>query len=126
MWRWGDEDCTGNKKWKLYTVLHLPAFTVNMIVMANHLHRDQLVVLKILHPLLVFIGSIATLIGSFAVSRVNGWNYFSDNKKDIDSSFPTISTARNDNSGRDWDILYSLASIAAGSLLAYGSLYLAM
>ena len=42
MWRWGEADCTGNRKWKLYTLLHSPAFLVNAIVVANHLHRDQL------------------------------------------------------------------------------------
>lgn len=121
MWRWGDEDLTANSKWKLYTILHLPAFAVNGVVMANHLHRDQLVVLKLLHPLLVFIGSIATLFGSYAVSEANGWSLAKSQESPKES---ILKPAPKDAQGKDWDITYSLASIAFGSLLAYGSLYL--
>ncbi|KAL9179405.1 hypothetical protein ACHAXT_008695, partial [Thalassiosira profunda] len=52
LWRWAD--VSGNKRWKLYAVMHLPAFLINVIVVKNHLHRDHIVALKILHPILVF------------------------------------------------------------------------
>ena len=126
MWRWGEADCTGNRKWKLYTLLHSPAFLVNAIVVANHLHRDQLTFLKILHPIFVFIGSIATLFGSFAVSKANGWNSPNIDRKAASSILRTFRKDSNSIGGKDWGISYTLASIAAGSVLAYGSLYLSV
>ena len=125
MWRWGEEDCTGNKRWKHFTLLHMPAFAVNGIVMANHLHRDQIVLLKLLHPLCVFIGSIATFFGSYAVARANGWGNSSDISKErpafVTSPKPAI---KEGSTGRDWDFSYSLQSIFVGCLLGYASLYL--
>ena len=128
MWRWGGQVCTGNQKWKLYTKLHLPAIAVNAVVVLNHLHRDQIVILKLLHPLLVFIGSIATLYGSFKVSRGNGWDAaLVDNRyQSTNNSLATTcqKIKDNDTSLGDWDVLYSLSSIAVASVLAYCSLYL--
>lgn len=109
MWRYGNNQCTGNKKWRLYTLLHLPAFAVNLIVIVNHLHRDQIVALKLLHPVLVFIGSIATFYGSFAVSKA-------------ETEYPRKQWEN--ATGRDWDMQYTLSSILVGAVLAYGSLYL--
>ena len=124
MWRWGGQTCTGNKKWKLFTALHLPAIAVNVVVVLNHLHRDQIVILKLLHLLLVFIGSIATLYGSFQVSRGNGWNALLD-KRYVPFATTSQKIKDNDNTSLgDWDVLYSLSSIAAASVLAYCSLYL--
>ena len=124
MWRWGGQTCTGNKKWKLFTALHLPAIAVNAVVVLNHLHRDQIVILKLLHPLLVFIGSIATLYGSFQVSRGNGWNALLD-KRYVPFATTSQKIKDNDNTSLgDWDVLYPLSSIAAASVLAYCSLYL--
>jgi hypothetical protein len=127
MWRWGDKDCTGNRKWKIYTALHLPAFLVNGVVIVNHLHRDQLVALKVLHPVLIFVGSITTLFGSFLVSRANGWSPFSKEKNNGSSCSTILSSEKEGRqTGRDWDIAYTLASFAAGSILSYGLLYLAV
>lgn len=123
MWKWSGENYTRNEKWKLYTVLHLPAFAVVGTVLKNHLHRDQIVALKAIHPILVFIASTSTLVGSFAASRANGWNHSSTNKAEY-VAFCSIPTSEKEKLYPSWDIAYSLASIAIGSLLSYGSLHL--
>ena len=125
MWRWSSEKCTRNKQWKLFTFLHLPAYATIGVVLTNHLHRDQIVALKVMHPILVFIGSIATFYGSFVVSRSNGWKYSSSNKEKY-FAFRSGSSSPEKASEYypSWDIHYSLATILFGSLLSYGSLYL--
>ncbi|KAL7521014.1 hypothetical protein ACHAWX_005709 [Stephanocyclus meneghinianus] len=125
MWRWGD--LTGNEKWKLYTLLHLPACLVNGIVLINHLHRDQITALRLLHPILVFVGSIATCYGSYAVAHINGWSMFGRNANGTVDGMADISFSAKDNLPKlikGSDLSYTLASFAMGSLLAYCSLYL--
>jgi hypothetical protein len=125
MWRWGD--LTRNAKWKQYTLLHLPACLVNGIVMINHLHRDQIAPLRLLHPVFVFVGSIATFYGSYVVAHANGWNGFGPNinikangmanvSRDLKSNLPSLIKVS--------DLSYTIASFGIGSLLAYCSLYL--
>ena len=66
-----------------------------------------------------------TLFGSFAVSKANGWNSPNIDRKAASS---ILRTFRKDSNSivKDWGISYTLASIAAGSVLAYGSLYLSV
>ncbi|KAL3779024.1 hypothetical protein HJC23_011463 [Cyclotella cryptica] len=125
MWRWGD--LTGNEKWKLYTLLHLPACLVNGIVLINHLHRDQIIALRLLHPILVFLGSIATCYGSYVVAHINGWNVVGRNANKTVDGMAYISLGPKDNLPKlikGSDLSYTFASFAVGSLLAYCSLYL--
>ena len=121
LWRWSGDEYTRNKKWKLFTLLHLPAYATIGVVLMNHLHRDQIVALKVLHPILVFIGSIATSYGSFATAKANGWKYSSSNKE---TNFAFLSEATFEKARKypSWDMHYSLTSIAFGSLLSYVSL----
>jgi hypothetical protein len=124
MWKWSGEKYTNNKQWKSYTLLHLPAYATIGVVLINHLNRDQIVALKVMHPILVFVGSVATFYGSFAVSKANGWTYASFNREiqhSIIRSEPTTEKAKEYPS---WDTNYSLTSIAIGSLLSYVSLFL--
>lgn len=123
MWRWSGEKYTRNKQWKLFALLHLPSYATIGVVLINHLHRDQIVALKVMHPILVFIGSIATFYGSFVVSRAKGWTYSSYSKE---AHFSLRSKASFDSARKypSWDMDYSLVSIAFGSLLSFGSLYL--
>jgi hypothetical protein len=128
MWRWGDDECTGNKKWKLYAILHIPACLVNGVVMGNHLHRDKLILLKLLHPVLVFVGSIATCFGAYSIAHSNRWNSRLGHKKN-DSVDGFARVLSNTNNGatprrRDWDLRYTMESLAVGSVFAWGSLYL--
>jgi hypothetical protein len=120
MWRWGDFT---SKKWKLYTWLHLPACLVNAIVMINHMHRDQIVMLRLLHPVMVFLGSIATFWGSFAIARANGWG---DHAKSIDG-LDGVALKSEDSVSRlikGSNLSYTVSSFAFGALLAYASIYL--
>ena len=125
MRRWGD--LTGNEKWKLYTSLHLPACLVNGIVLINHLHRDQIIALRLLHPILVFVGSIATCYGSYAVAHNNGWNMLGRNANGTVDGMADISFGSKDDQPKlikGSDLSYTIASFAVGSVLAYCSLYL--
>ena len=129
MWRWGDDDCTGNYRWKLFALSNIPACIINGVVMLNHLHRDQLVFLKVLHPLLVFVGSIATMFGAYAVAHANGWKVVGSEKDGSVDGFSKVASktaSTNDDCSAvfEWDTSYTLASIFVGSLFAYGSLYL--
>ena len=127
MWRWGDPDCTNNCKWKLYAQLHVPACIINGIVVMNHLHRDRLVTLKALHPVLVFISSVATLLGSYTVVKENGLGVFTDEKKLNDNKRSSLLTSsilmldkRDDRSkNNDWDMMYTLKSFAVGAAMAF-------
>jgi hypothetical protein len=126
MWRWGDDDCSNNNKWKLYTQLHVPACIINGVVVMNHLHRDRLVALRALHPMLVFISSVATLFGSYAVVKENGWsmlgNHQNVNVKKRRWSSILIPAERNAHiKNGDWDIKYTLVSIAVGAAFAFVS-----
>lgn len=120
MWRWGDFT---SEKWKLYTLLHLPACLVNGIVMVNHLYRDQIVMLRLLHPVLVFVGSIATFYGSFAIARDNGWGDPANSMDGLDgvvlkSKDGVMKVSKGSN------LSYTVSSFAFGALLAYASIYL--
>ena len=120
MWRWGDFT---NDKWKLYTLLHLPACIINCIVLINHLHRDGILGLRLLHPVLVFIGSIATCYGSYAIARTYGWGTDEGGVDGLDNivlnpkhNMPRLVRGSN--------LVHTLTSFAIGSLLAYCSVYL--
>ena len=120
MWRWSGFT---NKKWKLYSLLHIPACLVNAIVVINHLHRDQIGFLRVLHPILVFVGSITTCYGACAIARENGWGttgQHSDGLKNISLSLKSKSTKLIQGSNR----LHTLTSFFIASLFAYWSLYL--
>ena len=123
MWRWGDADCTNNCKWKLYAQLHLPACIINGIVVMNHLHRDRLVALKVLHPVLVFISSVATLFGSYTIVKENGWDMFTDEKnydnKRRSSLSSTLVKRDRRSKKEEWDMIYTLKSIALGATMAF-------
>ena len=123
LWRWSGNEYTRNKQWKLYTLLHLPAFATIGVVLINHLHRDRIVALKVLHPILVFIGSTATFYGSFAIAKANGWKYSSSNKE-TNFAFRSEAACEKARKYPSWDVHYSLKSIAFGSLLSYISLCL--
>jgi len=124
MWKWSGEKYTNNKQWKVYTLLHVPAYATIGVVLINHLHRDQIVALKVLHPILVFVGSIATFYGSFVVSRANGWNYSSTIKDTQQFAIRSNPTLEKEKDYPSWEMKYTLASIAIGSLLSYASLFL--
>ncbi len=132
MWRWGDVDCTGNEKWKSFALMNILSCVINGVVIINHFHRDQLVVLKVIHPLLVFIGSIVTMVGSFAVARANGWSVFggTDRMKTVGQGFSSLLLEAKENSNgvvrtvKDWDNSYTLASVLVGAVFSYFSLFL--
>ena len=126
MWRWGDVDCTNNGKWNVYAQLHLPACAINGVVVLNHLHRDRLVALKALHPVLVFISSVATLLGSYAIVKDKGWSVLAkdqnvdDTKRKVRWSSILVTAKREGhNKSRDWDMKYTLESIAVGAALSF-------
>ena len=126
MWRWGDADCTNNCKWKLYAQLHVFACIINGIVVINHLHRDRLVALKVLHPVLVFTSSVATLIGSYTIVKENGLGMFTDEKNSYDNKRKSRLTSiliadKGDRRSKkeDWDIIYTLKSISVGAAIAF-------
>ncbi len=126
MWRWGDADCTDNCKWKLYAKLHVPACVINGVVVMNHLHRDRLVALKVLHPMLVFASSVATLLGSYAILKRNGWSMFAD-KKNVKRKrrLSSILIPERDHiKMKDWDMMHTLKSIVVGAFLAFISTHL--
>ncbi|KAL7463721.1 hypothetical protein ACHAXS_004079 [Conticribra weissflogii] len=132
MWRWGDVDCTGNEKWKSFALMNILSCVINGVVIINHFHRDRLVVLKVIHPLLVFIGSIVTMVGSFAVARANGWSVFggTDRMKTVGQGFSSLLLEAKENSNgvvrtvKDWDNSYTLASVLVGAVFSYFSLFL--
>jgi len=126
IWRWGDADCTNNCKWKVYAQLHVPACIINGVVVMNHLHRDRIVALKALHPVLVFISSVFTLLGSYAIVKEKGWSVpankvnVNDNKRKVRWSSILVTAKREGHvKSRDWDMKYTLESIAAGAALAF-------
>lgn len=128
MCRWGDADCTDNCQWKLFARLHVPACVINGVVVMNHLHRDRLVTLKVLHPMLVFVSSVATLLGSYEILKRNGWSMFADEKtvkrkRRLSSIF--IPAKRDHIKMKDFDMIYTLKSIAVGSALAFISTHFA-
>lgn len=122
MWKWSDADCTDNCQWKLYAKLHVPACVINGVVVMNHLHRDRLVALKVLHPMLVFVSSVATLLGSYAILKRNGWSMFA-NEKNVERKRRLCSSSilipERDTQEEDFDMMYSLKSIIAGAALAF-------
>jgi hypothetical protein len=129
MWKWGD--ATGNCKWKLYAQLHVPACIINAIVVINHLHRDRILLLKVLHPVLVFVSSIATLNGSYAIVRGKGWSMLRNNQKDNGEkrSWPSLlipaeSQHFTRKKNGDWDVKYTLTSLAVGAAFALLSTHL--
>jgi hypothetical protein len=125
MWRWGDADCTNNYKWKLYALLHAPACIINGVVVMNHLHRDRLVALKTLHPVLVFISSVATLLGSYTIVKDNGWSMLNERK--MRWSGILVPAERDGHiKNRDWDMKYTLESIAVGAALTFVSSHVTM
>ena len=125
MWRLGDPDCTNNCKWKQYAQLHVFACIINGIVVMNHLHRDRLVALKVLHPVLVFTSSVATLLGSYTIVKENGWGLFTNEKNSYDNKrknrLSSILIAKRDRRSKkeDWDINYTLKSISVGAAIAF-------
>ena len=126
MWRWGDVDCTNNCKWKVYAQLHVPACIINGVVVMNHLHCDRIVALKALHPMLVFISSVFTLLGSYAIVKEKGWSVLgndqnvNDNKRKVRWSSILVTAKREGLvKSRDWDMKYTLDSIAVGAALAF-------
>mmetsp|Transcript_10334 Transcript_10334/g.15566 ORF Transcript_10334/g.15566 Transcript_10334/m.15566 type:complete len:344 (+) Transcript_10334:33-1064(+) len=119
MWRWGDADCTNNCKWKVYAQLHVPACIINGVVVMNHLRRDRIVALKALHPVLVFISSVATFLGSYAIVKEKGWNV-NDSKRKVRWSSILVTAEREGHiKSRDWDMKYTSESIAIGAALAF-------
>lgn len=127
MWRWGDDDCTNNCKWRLYAQLHVPACIINGIVVMNHLHRDRLVALRALHPVLVFISSVATLLGSYAIVKENGWSMLG-NQQDVNvnrkrgwSSILVPAERDGHVKNRDWDVKYTMVSMIVGAVFAFVS-----
>lgn len=120
MWRWGDTDCTNNCKWKQYAQLHIFACIINGVVVMNHLHRDRLVALKALHPVLVFISSVATLLGSYTIVKENGWGLFTDEKNSNDNKRKgRLSRVDRRSKKEEWDMIYTLKSIALGATMAF-------
>lgn len=62
MTRWSK--CTGLSGWRNLAYLHLPWVLANATVFLGHLHKDKGKILKSLHPVFIFLGSISTLIGT--------------------------------------------------------------
>ena len=91
--------------------------------MVNHLHRDQITVLSLLHPVLVFVGSIASFVGSYAIARANGWGEAGD-KVDVLATVVNKSKRSEAKLINGSSLMYTLASFTFGSLLAYCSLHL--
>lgn len=128
MWRWGD--CHNFPHWKVLTWLHLPYAVVNAIVAMNHLNRDRLAVLKLLHPIFVFVGSSATLLGSVWAVCSNRWIIQKEREQPEENERSLMDKVRADPAAigdliyPDWDMSYSVGSIALAMMLSYFSLYL--
>lgn len=126
MQKWGD--CTGNKQWKAFALLHLPYCFVNAFVILNHLNRDEVALLRLCHPVFVFAGSLALLVGAFRVVRGSSIRSYDGDNSKVSKSEGISSLKENVCGGSvpypDWDLVYSAKSLAAGAVLSYVSLYL--
>jgi hypothetical protein len=113
------------RQWKALSLLHLPYAVVNAIVALNHFHRDQSSGLKLLHPLFVFVGSLATLLGTTLVlfsAGSNGRGERGKMDKDEDSKCPL--DGAEPKGGRaypDWDPWYTVKSMILSIVLSYAS-----
>ena len=120
MWRWSDFT---NKQWKLYSLLHTPACMVNAIVVINHLHRDQIEFLRVLHPVLVFVGSITTCYGAYAIARENGWGTTGQHSDGLENISLSLKS-KTPKLVKGANLVYTLTSFFVASLLSYWSMYL--
>lgn len=109
MWHWAD--CAKTKQWKDLALLHVPNGAVMAVVIANHLHRDHVPLLRLLHPLFVFFGSVTCLIGSVRVARANGWAGRQCSTKNSLQAIGIVPAAE-EQSYSDWDLAYSVRSLA--------------
>jgi hypothetical protein len=123
MSRWAE--CTGIRQWKALSLLHMPYVLVNAIVALNHFHRDGISGLKLLHPLFVFVGSLATLFGTaMVVSAGSNWGWRRGTTGNDDNSKCLLDGAESKAGAYpDWDPWYSAKSMMLSVFLSYASVY---
>lgn len=122
MSRWAD--CTGMRQWKTLSLMHLPYMVVNAIVATNHLNRDRIPALKLLHPMFVFVGSLASLLGTLLVARSNGiWRKGSKQGNHKKLKCLVAESEPGAAPYPDWDLRYTTKSIILALILSYASVY---
>jgi hypothetical protein len=125
MTRWSKS--LGISGWKRLACLHFPWVLANIAVFLGHLHKDQNLMLKALHPMLIFAGSVSTLVGTMLLIRERNGNAKEDRTLTKDMLFASASRTPGE-SGSDTNTLfdrrYSFNCILLAVLLSYASLYL--
>lgn len=125
MTRWSK--CTGLSGWRNLAYLHLPWALANATVFLGHLHKDKSTILKSLHPVFIFLGSISTLIGSqvLIVERKRNLHEDSAHMKDLLGTSPSCISAEPNSDGSGlFERRYTLNCILFAALLSYASLCL--
>lgn len=125
MTRWSK--CTGLSGWRNLAYLHLPWVLANVTVFLGHLHRDKSTILKSLHPVFIFLGSISTLIGTtlLILERRRDLQEDSALMKDLLGTCSSRTSAESHPSGNClFDRRYTLNCILFAALLSYASLCL--
>lgn len=120
MSRWGR--CLGLHKWKSLAILHFPWALANSAVFLGHVHKDQCLLFKRLHPILIFFGGITTLVGTIqlALDVPDGGL---DEKKKLEKILRNRTLIKPASISKDWDLRYSASSSILAVLLSYVSLY---
>ena len=125
MIRWSK--CLGIPGWKKLAYLHLPWALANATVFLGHLHKDKSTILKSLHPIFIFLGSVSTLVGSVLLiqERKRDQDLHNDTTlaKDLlgTSSSRTSAEPRSVGNGL-FDYRYTLNCIVTAALFSYASL----
>ena len=113
--------------WKRLACLHFPWVLANVAVFLGHLHKDQNLILKALHPMLIFAGSVSTLVGTILLIRERNGNAKEDRTLTKDMLVAPASRTPGE-SGSDRNVLfdrrYTFNCILLAALLSYASLYL--
>lgn len=122
MSRWAA--CTGMRQWKTLSLMHLPYAVVNAIVAMNHVNRDRIPALKLLHPIFVFGGSLASLLGTILVARSNGVCRNGSKQGNHDNSTCFVAESEPGVAPYpDWDLRYTTKSMILALILSYASVY---
>jgi len=123
MTRWSKS--LGISGWKTLAYLHSPWALANVAVFLGHLHKDQNLMLKSLHPVFIFLGSVSTLIGTIMLLQERKGKVKEDTTlvKSMLGAPTNRTELRSDRSGL-FDRRYTLNCILLAALLSYASLHL--
>ena len=125
MTRWSK--CTGLSGWRNLAYLHLPWVLANVTVFLGHLYKDKSTILKSLHPVFIFLGSMSTLIGTalLIVERKRSSHEDSANMKDLLCTYQSRNSAESNSEGNGmFEGRYTLNCILFAAILSYASLCL--